>query len=226
MSVGDVDIEKLIDAFGLGDFKSKAKLRGCHGCTACCTVEAVEGLGKPKPAFTPCPHLNKSSRPCSIYKRRPEPCRFYFCGWRLGVGPATLEPRASKVVIGFAPLASDADPDDMIQFREAQLSRVLAGKAPALSVLRACVSASAPYDPEPVYTAIGELYDRGLEAVGFTDAGNQSKLVATTPNKLIAFKWLDLHSVSARSPWNDDPQKWLEENMPEFANGILGKRRR
>jgi hypothetical protein len=57
-------------------------MKGCGGCTLCCTLMKVkmDDIGEPdKPAFTKCRHECK--RGCGIYERRPDLCRGFMCMW-------------------------------------------------------------------------------------------------------------------------------------------------
>jgi len=51
-------------------------LRSCGECSACCTVLAVNAIGKP--ADTACPN---ECNGCAIYESRPAGCRSYRCAW-------------------------------------------------------------------------------------------------------------------------------------------------
>ncbi len=62
--------------------------RSCGSCKACCTPLGIPALDK-APGI-PCKHL--CAEGCSIYAERPQDCREYFCGWRLGVGGETARP--------------------------------------------------------------------------------------------------------------------------------------
>jgi len=53
--------------------------RDCGGCTACCTVMAVDKPEMQKAAGVPCRHCASG---CAIYDTRPALCREFYCGWR------------------------------------------------------------------------------------------------------------------------------------------------
>jgi hypothetical protein len=55
----------------------------CGDCRACCYVKQVEAIGKPE--FTMCNHAEEGKRGCSIYAKRPQSCKDYFCGYRYGL---------------------------------------------------------------------------------------------------------------------------------------------
>lgn len=55
-------------------------VRECGDCTACCTVMAVQELGKGM--YRACEHVGGGG--CSIYEDRPRSCRLWSCQWRLG----------------------------------------------------------------------------------------------------------------------------------------------
>lgn len=70
--------------------------RACGCCTACCTVPAIEPLAKP--ADTACVHCTGLG--CSIYEKRPQPCRSFFCAWRrMKELPENLRPDKCGVVL-------------------------------------------------------------------------------------------------------------------------------
>lgn len=53
--------------------------RTCDGCTICCTVMAVQELGKPYNCR--CEHITSDNKRCEIYQNRPDNCRVYECLW-------------------------------------------------------------------------------------------------------------------------------------------------
>ncbi len=58
----------------------------CNGCTVCCTVMAVEPLGKP--FYARC--VNELKDGCGIYEDRPQECRDFICSFAAGLmGDAT-----------------------------------------------------------------------------------------------------------------------------------------
>mgnify|MGYP006270571377 FL=1 len=80
--------------------------RSCGGCTACCTVMAVEELAKP--GFTPCGHLREpdgSGRQggCGRYGSRPASCRSFECLWLRGLVLTSEEHRPDRVGLVLAP---------------------------------------------------------------------------------------------------------------------------
>lgn len=52
--------------------------KGCGDCTVCCTLQAVEEIGKPY--YTKCIHEKNG---CSIYGHHPESCQGYSCLWNV-----------------------------------------------------------------------------------------------------------------------------------------------
>jgi len=52
-------------------------LRTCGECTACCTILAVEEIGKA--LNEPCRHLCGTG--CAVYEARPTACRTFNCLW-------------------------------------------------------------------------------------------------------------------------------------------------
>lgn len=63
-------------------------VRECGGCTLCCTLLAVEAIGKDEQ--TRCDH--ECEQGCAIYSTRPEPCKAFRCYWHLGILPIELRP--------------------------------------------------------------------------------------------------------------------------------------
>lgn len=55
-------------------------MRECGGCALCCTLPAIDELGKP--VDVPCKHLTNAG--CGIYEKRPQVCRDFHCDWLLG----------------------------------------------------------------------------------------------------------------------------------------------
>jgi hypothetical protein len=65
--------------------------RDCGSCVACCVVLRVDAPGLTKEAGVMCGHCSGSS--CTIYDKRPETCRNFFCLWRrVGSMPDALRP--------------------------------------------------------------------------------------------------------------------------------------
>jgi hypothetical protein len=54
--------------------------RSCDGCTMCCKLMEIDVLQKPRAVW--CPHCDQK-RGCTIYEQRPEPCRIFYCGYRM-----------------------------------------------------------------------------------------------------------------------------------------------
>ncbi|HTU24239.1 MAG TPA: hypothetical protein VMF30_02505 [Pirellulales bacterium] len=71
--------------FGVAD-------RACGECTACCTVMAVDELGKFMNMR--CPH--DAGGCCAIYASRPRSCRGWACSWLLGHIAGDLRRRPDK----------------------------------------------------------------------------------------------------------------------------------
>jgi hypothetical protein len=63
-------------------------VRDCGGCTVCCTVPEIYGLGKP--AHTTCCHVDRNG--CAIYLDRPHFCRDWSCMWLRGQLDDTARP--------------------------------------------------------------------------------------------------------------------------------------
>ena len=73
--------------------------RACGECTLCCKVLAIAELGKPKDSW--CTHC-KISQGCTIYDKRPSPCRSFNCGYlSWDQVPERWFPAKCKMVIAF-----------------------------------------------------------------------------------------------------------------------------
>ena len=53
--------------------------RSCGNCRLCCTLVPTELPDGMKPSGVRCKHLG--SKGCTIYARRPDPCRWWSCKW-------------------------------------------------------------------------------------------------------------------------------------------------
>lgn len=87
--------------------------RSCDGCTLCCKLLEIDVLEKPRGVW--CRHCDKASG-CTIYERRPDPCRIFHCGYlRLGQLDERWKPAKAKFLINFEEranrIAIHADPD-------------------------------------------------------------------------------------------------------------------
>uniref|UniRef100_A0A7C2JZ42 YkgJ family cysteine cluster protein n=1 Tax=Schlesneria paludicola TaxID=360056 RepID=A0A7C2JZ42_9PLAN len=71
--------------------------RDCGGCTACCTVLAVDELRKPMRYA--CPH--QAADGCRIYADRPHGCRQFHCVWLRGGLPAEEDWRPDRLGLLF-----------------------------------------------------------------------------------------------------------------------------
>lgn len=75
--------------------------RSCEGCTMCCKLLSVAELNKPAQQW--CEHCEISSG-CTIYEKRPDDCRTFYCGWLLDARiPDAWEPNRSRMVVKFEP---------------------------------------------------------------------------------------------------------------------------
>ena len=87
-------------------FGSPVRGRSCGSCKACCTQVPVDLGDELKAANVPCKHL--CSRGCSIYARRPQPCRYWSCRWLFDEKTAALRrPDLSGYIV-------DAMPDTIV----------------------------------------------------------------------------------------------------------------
>lgn len=85
-------------AFPLRQFPQGDRI--CGPCTACCTVMAVQELGKGN--YERCRHLTSSG--CGIYPDRPGTCRDWSCLWRLGLIEGDERRRPDNLGLLFTPL--------------------------------------------------------------------------------------------------------------------------
>lgn len=83
--------------------------RRCGQCSACCTVKSVPGVTA---ALERCPHLAQPGR-CAVYAERPEPCRTFYCGWRVGIGGPLDRPDRAGFFLDAAELP-EADSAGMV----------------------------------------------------------------------------------------------------------------
>lgn len=81
-------------------FTSSGK-RSCGECSACCTICAVEELGKP--THTHCIHQADAGG-CLIYNDRPASCAAYSCLWLGGYLPDQFRPDRSGIVWAYFPI--------------------------------------------------------------------------------------------------------------------------
>ena len=70
--------------------------RPCGGCTMCCKTPGIPEIGKPPNAW--CPNCEKG-RGCRVYDQCPEPCRAFYCLWKVMPDfPEELRPDRCKVL--------------------------------------------------------------------------------------------------------------------------------
>lgn len=73
--------------------------RTCGTCAECCTWLGIDELKK----WTgqTCKHLDghKPEARCTIYESRPKACVQYYCMWRAGFGPESLQPSKSGMLL-------------------------------------------------------------------------------------------------------------------------------
>lgn len=92
---------------GLHELARAALRRECGPCTACCHTLSVEELSPEKPLHCDCPHQRQADEDggpgCAIYATRPQQCRDFFCGWRIGLPPKRgMRPDESRVIVDLA----------------------------------------------------------------------------------------------------------------------------
>ena len=56
--------------------------RKCGQCTVCCRVPPIRAKGLVKAAGVLCEHCVEGAG-CTIYRKRPNLCRDFYCGWRM-----------------------------------------------------------------------------------------------------------------------------------------------
>ncbi len=74
--------------------------KSCGSCTACCTVMAVNELGKG--IYEHCQHLRPviaKDQGCQIYQSRPASCRIWSCSWLCSDMAEDMRPNRCGVVI-------------------------------------------------------------------------------------------------------------------------------
>jgi hypothetical protein len=71
--------------------------RNCNGCTMCCKVFEIPELNKPDGTW--CGHCD-AGKGCTIYDLRPQPCRDFFCTYRIDADvPEHWRPDKSHLVL-------------------------------------------------------------------------------------------------------------------------------
>jgi hypothetical protein len=73
--------------------------RACGGCVVCCITPILDDPEIQKAAGVRCRHCSGSA--CKIYENRPQPCRGFFCGWRLhsGLGDEWRPDRSGVLIL-------------------------------------------------------------------------------------------------------------------------------
>ena len=84
-------------------------MANCGGCSLCCKLLDIPELEKPANRW--CQHC-APGRGCTIYDKRPQPCRDFACVWLESQHDATplppeLRPDQCRVVLAFAPNRRD-----------------------------------------------------------------------------------------------------------------------
>lgn len=64
------------------DTKNLVADRVCGECTECCKFIAIDDPALQKPTNLLCPHCVQDAG-CSVYESRPQPCRGWYCCWRM-----------------------------------------------------------------------------------------------------------------------------------------------
>ena len=73
--------------------------RSCQNCTMCCKLLAIDVLEKPRGTW--CTHCDQK-RGCTIYDKRPDPCRGFYCGYlRLADLDECWKPAKAKFLINY-----------------------------------------------------------------------------------------------------------------------------
>jgi len=100
--------------------------RSCGPCSVCCTVLGVVAIDKPD--YCACPHEQDG---CSIYDRRPAPCRAYQCLWLSGT-IADDDCRPDLLGVVFSPAWSEFLGGTYIQAGETHEGTIRRPRAKAL----------------------------------------------------------------------------------------------
>ena len=74
----------------------KTFARSCGNCTACCKTHEVSEVNSVAGVYCQYCQISKG---CSIYEKRPFPCRKYACAWLHGKGEETHRPDRLKIVM-------------------------------------------------------------------------------------------------------------------------------
>jgi hypothetical protein len=77
------------DQFSVVLLADPTRGRACGGCRLCCVLLPVDLPEGHKPANQRCSHLS-TSKGCTIYKDRPNPCRQWSCRWLFDANTADL----------------------------------------------------------------------------------------------------------------------------------------
>jgi Fe-S-cluster containining protein len=103
VAVEDCDVAGGADLQDAGQATEPVLVRGrsCGTCSLCCKVLPVPELNKPAGEW--CVHCVPGSG-CAVHADRPDPCRQFFCAWRLdpGLGPE-WKPEACRFVLAMDP---------------------------------------------------------------------------------------------------------------------------
>jgi len=103
----------------------------CGGCSMCCKLPEIPVLNKPEGQW--CSHC-AVGKGCTIYEKRPVPCRDFACLWLESQNekrplPAELRPDRCKVVLTFTPDRKDVlgycDPASPDAWKDAAIFRLL-----------------------------------------------------------------------------------------------------
>lgn len=72
--------------------------RSCGDCSMCCKLTQIDELEKPEGIW--CRHCAPGRGGCTIYERRPLPCRVFYCGWMsdAALGPE-WRPLTCKMIV-------------------------------------------------------------------------------------------------------------------------------
>jgi hypothetical protein len=106
-------------------------MSGCGSCTLCCKLLDIPVLNKPEGQW--CSHC-AVGKGCTIYEKRPVPCRDFACLWLESQNekrplPAELRPDRCKVVLTFTPDRKDVlgycDPASPDAWKDAAIFRLL-----------------------------------------------------------------------------------------------------
>lgn len=122
----------------------------------CCKLMAIDALAKPRAVW--CPHCDQK-RGCTVYETRPEPCRIFYCGYRML--PALDErwkPSKAKFLVNY----------------ESRNNRI---------VIHADPARAGAWRQEPYYSAIKDWANNAVRENGMVLVWTANRATAVLPGK-------------------------------------------